>query len=110
MPRITYGGLGGKAWFHVTRRSDARGNLFWISVDRRRGIRALWVGSRTGLFVAAPRNSAHVVGVDDAREMTEKLRQMTTVALEALSNLPELRMDEAAVAPLTLNRSPSELR
>ena len=59
------------------------------------------------LFVAASRNSAYVVGVDDAREMTEKLRQMTTVALEALSNLPERGMDEAAVAPLTLNRSPS---
>jgi hypothetical protein len=62
------------------------------------------------LFVAAPRNAAHVVGIDDAREMTDKLRQMMTVVLEEVSNLPERVMDEAAVAPLILNRSLSELR
>jgi hypothetical protein len=62
------------------------------------------------LFVAAPRNAAHVVGIDDAREMTDKLRQMMTVVLEEGSSLPERVMNEAAVAPPILNRSPSELR
>jgi hypothetical protein len=50
------------------------------------------------------------VCIDDAREMTDKLRQMMTEVLEEASNLPERMMDEAAVAPLNLNRSPSEPR
>ena len=62
------------------------------------------------LFVAASRNAAHVVGIRDAREMTDKLRQMMTVVPEEVSNLPKRAMDEAAVEPLILNRSPSELR
>ena len=34
--RITNGGRGGKAWFQVTARSNARGNVFWMSFNRRR--------------------------------------------------------------------------
>ena len=50
------------------------------------------------------------MGIRDAREMTDKLRQMMTVVPEEVSNLPKRAMDEAAVEPLILNRSPSELR
>ena len=38
------------------------------------------------------------MGIDDAREMTDKLRPMMTVVLEAVSNLPERVMEEAACA------------
>ena len=46
--RITNGGLGGKAWFQATARSNARGNVFWMSFDRRRFVGLLgmvWFGS-----------------------------------------------------------------
>ena len=52
--------------------------------------------------------AGHAVVV--GREERERARQhRMMVVLEEVSNLPERVMDEAAVAPLILNRSPSEV-